>query len=144
MREYKYKFLHFFVASLGPLLLMSGLLLWAIYGKIIQPNDEVYTLVILIVPILLLSTLGALNQPNKITDDDITITFYGFGRKHAYKWTDIQYLKVKEFIFTDKVYLRVGRQGLLSGRYWFNVNSLSNGNKFMEKMKNFEAKLHPK
>lgn len=86
MKEYKYKFSIFLVSSLGPVILMIGLMLWGIIGTIKDPSNNLYRLASWVTPILLVSSLVALNQPDRITDDGETITFYGFGRQHAYGW----------------------------------------------------------
>lgn len=143
MKEYKYSFAFYFVSSLGPIILLTGLLVWGIMGRLEDSVNPIYHLVIIVVPVILLSSLVALNQPDKITDDEEIISFYGFGREHRYRWADIKFLKVKEFIFTDRILLRIGEPRVLGGRYWMNVDSLENGKQLLEKLKSYEIRLHP-
>lgn len=55
----------------------------------------------------------------------------------------MNYLRVREFMLTDRVLLRIGEPRLLAGRYWLNVDSLSGGRQLLEKLKQYEAVLHP-
>jgi hypothetical protein len=143
MKEYKYSRSTFVISSLGSLILMIGVMLWGLMGLIGDPHNYLYQLASYITPILLISTLISISNPDRITDDDETITFYGYGRAHSYKWNDLKNLRVKEFMITDRVLLRVGEQRILGGRYWINVDSLENGRQLLVKLKQYESILHP-
>lgn len=134
MKEYRYDTGYYLVSVLGPNIMMACLLVWAIYSRVQGENGLLQQLVITIVPLLLISSLVAMNQPRLITDDGETLTFYGFFQKHEYKWSEVQNLRIRRFIMTDKVLVRIGKDRLLAGRYWLDIDSLRGSGELLDKM----------
>jgi hypothetical protein len=134
MKEYRYDTGYYLVSVLGPNILMTCLLIWAVYCQIQGESSLLQKLVITIVPFLLFSSLLAMNQPRLITDDDETLTFYGFFQKHEYKWSEIETIRIRNFIMTDKVLVRIGKDRLLGGRYWLDTDSLRGCRELLDKM----------
>jgi hypothetical protein len=143
VKVYKYRPLKYFSSSIGPVMIIVFLLLLGIIGKMKDPSNGLYEALVIVLPVLLLFEIFALNQPAKITDDGEQISFYAYGRAHHFKWADLTYLKIKRFPLTSKVHLRIGRNNVLKGRYWFFPKELSNGQELMDKLSEWEQKLHP-
>lgn len=134
MREYRYDTGYYLVSVLGPNIMMVCVLVWAVYSLVQGENGPLQQLAVTIVPLLLISSLVAMNQPRLITDDGETLTFYGFFQKHEYKWSEIETIRIRSFILTDKVLVRIGKERLLSGRYWLDTDSLREARELMDKM----------
>lgn len=143
MKTYKYNSLRYFLAVTAQIILLIFILIWGVVGILGDNPQKIHTLVVIAIPVLLLTTIGAISQPDKVTDDGGTITFFGFGRKHEYYWHELNFLRVREFPFTDRVYIRVGKGKLFSGRYWLDILQFENGGELLEKFKEVERRLHP-
>mgnify|MGYP006888180136 CR=1 FL=1 len=143
LKIYKYNSLRYFLAVTAQIILLICILIWGILGILGNEPQNIHKLVVIVIPVLLITTIGSISQPDKVTDDDETITFFGFGRKHKYYWHDINFLRVREFPFTDRVYVRVGKGKLFSGRYWLDILQFENGKELLEKFKEIERILHP-
>ncbi len=138
MKEYNYPTGYYLVSILGPNILMVGVLIWGIYDRLSGDKSLLNQFVITFVPLLLLSSLAAMNQPHRITDDDEKITLYGFFQKHKYTWAEIEFLRIRRFIMTDRVLVRIGKERVLGGRYWLDTDSLQGSSELLEKMIPFD------
>ncbi|HWQ80182.1 MAG TPA: hypothetical protein VN381_15250 [Anaerovoracaceae bacterium] len=134
MKEYRYRIGYYLVSVLGPNIMMVCLLVWAVYGRVQGESGLLQQIVLTVVPLLLISSLIAMSQPRLITDDGETLTFYGFFQKHAYKWSEIRNLRIRRFIMSDKVLVRIGKDRLLAGRYWLDTDSLEGCSELLDKM----------
>ncbi|MBR0600594.1 hypothetical protein [Sinanaerobacter chloroacetimidivorans] len=134
MKDYSYRTGYYLVSILGPNIMMIGVLLWGIYDRLSGNNSLIHQFIITVIPLLLLSSFVAMNQPRRITDDGDNITFYGFFQKHAYKWSEIEFLRIRRFIMTDRVLVRIGKERVLGGRYWLDTDSLQGSRELLEKM----------
>lgn len=143
IKVYKYKTGKFLFASLGPVLLMSFLLVVSIIGYFEDPQNFIYQSLVFLLPVLLLFEVFALNQPTKIIDDQEKISFHAFGQSHVFRWAELEYLKIKRFPLTSKILLRIGPNRFLRGRYWLFPKELSNGEELLAKLTEWEKKLHP-
>lgn len=140
MKTYSYKSERYFFSLLAPVVLIFTILCYSIYMWFQSPRDSIYGMIITVLPLLLIMELWAINQPSKITDDGKYITFYAFGRSHRYKWDEIESLKLTTFPFNDRIYIRIGDNKALKGRYWINLNSMKDSRELVEKMKNLSVK----
>jgi len=140
MKVYKYSPIQYFASSIGPVILMIIILIYTIFIQIQTPIKGLNNTIIFIVSLLLLSELGALNQPQKITDDDQFLTFYGIGRKHIYKWSNIKSLKIKIFPLGNRLLIRIDNYGFSKGMYWID-KKMMNSIELINKLKEFEMKL---
>lgn len=134
MKTYGYKKGYYAVSILGPNIMIAALLLYAIFDRLAGNNSWIDQLAILMGPLLLFSGLVVANQPRQITDDGETLTFYGFFQKHEYKWSEINYVRIRKFSMTDKIFIRIGRERVLKGRYWLDMSSLSGSQELLEKL----------
>ncbi len=134
MKEYSYQRGYYLVSILGPNIMMAGVLAWAAYERLQGNAGMINQLILVAVPILLLSSLVAMNQPKRITDDGETIIFHGFFQKHDYHWSEITFLRIRRFIMTDRVYIRIGNDRFWRGRYWLDTDSLSSSGELLEKL----------
>lgn len=143
-KTYRYPFHVYLVSNLGPNILLIGLLIWGIVNRIQHPENWIPKLIIVVVPLLLFSAFVSLNQPSKITDDGKTITFYGYGRTHTYTWKKLNFLKIKKFMMSDKVLVRISEKNKSRGRYWLSLGSLENSKELLDKLYEYESKIHGK
>lgn len=143
IKVYKYKTAKVLLSSLGPVLLMTLLLVASIFAYIENRQNLIYQSLVVLLPVLLLFEVFALNQPTKIIDDQEKISFHAFGQSHAFRWAELNYLKIKRFPLTTKILLRIGPNRFLRGRYWLFPKELSNGDELMAKLTEWEKKLHP-
>lgn len=143
IKVYKYRTAKVLLSSLGPVLLMTFLLVVSIIAYIENPQNLIYQSLVILLPVLLLFEVFALNQPTKIIDDQEKISFHAFGQSHAFRWAELDYLRIKKFPLTTKILLRIGPNRFLRGRYWLFPKELSNGDELMAKLTLWEQKLHP-
>jgi hypothetical protein len=134
MKVYRYDFGYYLVSVLGPDILMICLFIWAVYSSAHGEGGIIQQFLLIVMPILLISSLIAMNQPHLITDDGEILTFYGFFQRHEYKWSEIQFLRIRRFIMSDKVLVRIGKERLLGGRYWIDTGSLQGSGELLDKM----------
>lgn len=118
MKQYRYSTPVLWLSIIFPVLLMSGLLIWAVYGVIMEEPLGIYQLILVAMPLLLLSSLIGLHNPSSITVTDEFIIFKGFGRKHQYKWKEVEELTLKDYGYVGKAFIKIGKYQLLGGRYW--------------------------
>ena len=143
IKVYKYKTGKVLLSSLGPVLLMTFLLVASIFAYLENRQNLIYQSLVVVLPVLLLFEVFALNQPTKIMDDQEKISFHAFGQSHVFKWAELNYLRIRKFPLTTKILLRIGPNRFLRGRYWLFPKELSNGDELMAKLTQWEQKLHP-
>lgn len=131
------------LSSYGAAVLLTIVFLVSIFQLWKTPDNKILQKMVIFIPLLLLIEFFTLNEPTKITDDGEYITFYAFGRKHAYKWTEMNQLKIKRFAMSDRVLVQIGNKWLY-GRYWLTKSSISNGSELLDKLISHENKLKKK
>lgn len=122
MKHYRYSTHALWLSIIFPVMLMIGLFIWAVYGVINSGPVGIYQLILVVMPILLLSSLIGLNNPSNITVTPESIVFEGFWRKHEYKWKDVEELTLKDYGYVGKAFIRIGKYRPLGGRYWVSSN----------------------
>ncbi|HHW03812.1 MAG TPA: hypothetical protein GXX35_13570 [Thermoanaerobacterales bacterium] len=140
MKIFKYKYSYYLVSQLIPGILIVGVFLWSIYQRILFPENILYRLLVIVMPVVILSTFVSLNTPHKVIIDKNMIHFYSFGMRHSYDLNKIKKISVKEFIFSDKYLVRLGEPSVLRGRYWISNNIIGHDELlkfFKEKEKSF-------
>lgn len=143
MKVYKYKYSYYLVSQLIPAILIIGVFIWTIYQRIYFPENIIYRLLIVVMPVVIISTFISLNTPHKVIIDGNNIHFISFGMKHSYDLAKIKKINVKEFIFSDKYLVRVGEPSVLRGRYWISNNIIGHDELlafFKEKEKYYDGK----
>lgn len=118
MKEYRYPLSQLVVSSIGPAVLMVGMLLWAVQGWLNMPANLMFRLVFWVVPVILLSTFVGLHQPTRVVIDEEAIRFGAFGREHIYRWKDVRRLRLVKAFLGERYYVQIGEPGLFRGRYW--------------------------
>lgn len=134
MKVYSYKMGYFLISVLGPNILMIAVLIWGINDRLQGNSSLLNQFIIMVIPFLLINALGASNHPYRVTDDGEKLIFHGFLLKHSYFWSDITFLRIRRFLMTDRILIRIGKQGLLRGRYWIDVDSLLGSDELIDKM----------
>ncbi|MDI3481271.1 MAG: hypothetical protein PWQ97_926 [Tepidanaerobacteraceae bacterium] len=143
MKVYKYKYSYYLISQLIPAILIIGVFVWSIYQRIYFPENILYRLLIVVMPVVIISTFITLNTPHKVIIDGDNIHFFSFGMKHSYDLSKIKKINVNEFIFSDKYLVRLGEPSVLRGRYWISNNILGHDELlafFKEKEKYFNTK----
>src|SRR5690606_8284940 len=105
-----------------PNLLMALILLWGIADVIQNGMSSFSQLVLVVMPILLLSSIVGVSNPSKVKIDDESISFYLFGRRHSYQWEAIDSLKLRRYDPIGKIYIGIGTKRIFGGRYWISSN----------------------
>lgn len=101
-----------------PVLLMVGLLIWAVYGLFSEGDLMIYKLTVYTMPVLLASSFFGLHNPSSIVVKDDSITFSGFGRSHMYTWEEAGIIYIKSYGYVGKTLIRLGKPRIFGGRYW--------------------------
>jgi hypothetical protein len=140
---YEYPHKHYFVSVIGPFLLLAVLLLISVARSLQGTATLLDELALIVVPVVLVVNVLGVSQPRKILDSDHSIVFEGLARRHEFAWRDVAVVKLKEFAFTDRIYLRVSRFSPLGGRYWFDANKYENFEELRQKLRRKEVELHP-
>jgi len=119
MKKYRYSKWMVCSKNFVPLILMVGLFGYGIYGYLIDEHNELYKLLILVMPFLILSSVIGLQFPSSITVTKEGILFEGFGRQHKYDWSEVKNeMKIKKYDFAGQIYIRIGNPRIFGGRYW--------------------------
>lgn len=132
--EYTYRKGYFVLSIVGPIVMLAGILLWAIFDRMAGNHNIISQMAITVVPVLLFSSLIAMNHPIKIVDDGKKLTFYGFYQQHEYNWSEIDYLRIRKFMMSDRIFLRIGKERVMGGRYWIDVDSMQGASELFKKM----------
>ncbi len=61
---------------------------------------------------------GTLNFPSRVERTDDGITFFRYGRAHAFAWRDVRAVRVRRFLVRDRVLVRLEPSTAIRGRYW--------------------------
>ena len=118
MKHYRYSTTVFWFSIIFPVILMIGMFIWAINSLINNGSEGIYLLVLIVMPLLFVSSVIGLNNPSQITVSSEAIAFIGFWRKHEYKWQEVTEFTVKDYGYVGKSFIRIGNFRLLGGRYW--------------------------
>lgn len=133
----------YFLSVIGQRLLLVVLLVLSISRTVSGQASRIDEIVVYLVPALfLINTLG-IRQPKRIVVTTTGIAFEGIRGRHEYRWSDLGILKVTEFIMTDRIYLRIGRQRVFSGRYWIDSGKYPGFEDVLAGLKKKEIELHP-
>jgi hypothetical protein len=118
MKRYQYAKPVLWVSIILPIFLMVGLLFWSVYRSLIEGPLPLYQFLMLIMPLLIISSVVSLHNPSSVTVTSEYIVFEGFGRKHLFNWEEIEIITVKDYGYVGKSFIRVGRYSPFKGRYW--------------------------
>lgn len=141
MKTYTYKNVRYLMAVKLPAFLMLVSFLYSMLILSEKPKSALYFIVAVCSLLVFLNFVITLSFPEVIKDDDNEIQFCSFGRKHTYYWNDVKKMKVKEINFAKKIYLRIGDNTLLRGKYWIDIEMFNDGKELYDKFKFYENKL---
>ena len=65
------------------------------------------------------------------------------GRRHVTKWSEMTALKVREFAFTDRVFIRIEPSSFLAGAIWVDMGKYPGFPELRLKLLAKERELHP-
>lgn len=119
---YKYPVTNYLMNILVPIFVMVGLIIWAITGTVNEGLTPLYKLIFTVVPILLFFGVLGLSNPSKVEVTDEKIIFSAIGMSHVFNWNEVRSLKLKNYHYIGKMYVRVGNPTFLRGRYWISSN----------------------
>lgn len=141
--EYTCGFYRYVVSVIGPAVLILGLFIVIFLRVAGGHSTKMEQTGIVILAIMLFFTVLSANQPYAFVIDSEKIRIRSYWKKMDYYWKDLYNLRIKEFGFVDRVYIRIGPSKLLSGRYWLDVHMFSKGKALMSFLKIIEGTLHP-
>lgn len=117
-KSYSYRQSKIVMSFLLPTILMIGLFIWGLYGLVTVGPLWLYKLIVMVMPVLFLSSFWGLHHPTAVQLTDRGIAFKSFGLKHEYAWDAVETLKLKQYPLAGKTYIRIGEPRLFGGRYW--------------------------
>ncbi len=141
--EYTCGSFRYMISVVVPAFLILGLLIFFAFKVAGGHPTRLEQTGVLVLPIVLFFSVLSANQPFAFIIDSEKLKIKSYWKKTDYAWKDLSSLKIKEFGFVDRVYIRVGAGRLLSGRYWLDVNVVNNGRALMDFLKIIEGTLHP-
>ncbi len=103
----------------------------------------------LTLPLMVLSLLifldhfVSLSHPEKVTISDQSIEFSCFGRSHHYTFDQIKRINIRKTAFSKNIYIRINEAGLLKGRYWLQIETLSDGQELQAFIQKLVELKHP-
>jgi len=133
----------YWAGTLGPLLLLTALLMVGVLRIAGGTSTKLDTYIVIVVPIILIFNIFGAQQPKRIIDTQEALIFEGAGQRHVFHWDSIRTLKVKEFAFTDRIYIRISPSSFFSGRYWIDMNKYPHFNELKNLLLKKEGELHP-
>ena len=141
--EYACGFYRYVVSVIGPAVLILGLFIVILFRVAGGHSTRMEQTGIVILAIMLFFTVLSTNQPYAFVVDNEKIRIKSYWKKMDYYWKDLYNLKIKEFGFVDRVYIRIGPSKLLSGRFWLDVHMFGRGKALISFLKVIEGSLHP-
>jgi hypothetical protein len=81
--------------------------------------------------------------PREVTVDDESISFTCFGRTDTYRFADIDDIRVREFPYAYKSYVRINGGGMLKGRYWVRGQWFDDGEELYRRITDIECTIMP-
>ncbi len=103
----------------------------------------------LLVPVMVVclytywETYVSIANPQEIIIDDRAIIFKGCGKTHEFLWKDIYSFRVKEFVTSRKIFLRINKADMTRGRYWINCMYFNDTDELYMFLRDKEYEIHP-
>jgi len=133
----------YWIGTLGPLLLLVALLLVTLLRVAAGETNRIDRLVLIVVPIVIIVNVLGMKQPRLIIDSPETLIFEGMGRRTVYRWRQMTALKVREFAFTELMFIRIEPSWFLGGAYWVDQSKYPGFAELRAKLLARERELHP-
>lgn len=70
------------------------------------------------IPLVLAAAIGTLHAPTSVELDDQGVAFAAYGRAHRFRWRDVERVRVRRFLVSDRVLVRLSPAPPWRGRYW--------------------------
>ncbi|WP_152657855.1 hypothetical protein [Oceanobacillus sp. CFH 90083] len=118
MKHYQYTTVKFLTTVLLPVIIMIGLLLW---GTVLFLSGEQMTFAQVLIygsSILLFFSIAGIHTPSWIKLDDEKIIVHAFFVTHTFYWRDLSFVQLRVYKQTGKLYIRLGTNKIIKGRYW--------------------------
>lgn len=123
---------------------LSGLIVIYMLGEYLTSSATEFTLPFgLLALIIFLDHFVSLSHPEQVTLSDHELVFSGFGRHHTYTFDGIKRINIRKTAFTKSIYVRINEASLLKGRYWLNIETLSEGKELQEFLTKLVETKHP-
>jgi hypothetical protein len=123
---------------------LSGLIVIAMGVEVLTSSTTQYTFPFgLLALIIFLDHFVSLSHPEKVTLSDQDIVFSGFGRHHVYTFDKIKRINIRKTAFTKSIYVRINDASLFKGRYWLQIETLSEGKELQEFLTKLVEAKHP-
>jgi len=133
----------YWIGTLGPLLVLVALLAVSIIRLSTGSPLRLDNYVVVVIPVVLLVNIIGMRQPRRIVDTQAALVLEGMRQRQVFPWNEMTSLKVREFAFTDRMYLRIEPSGLLSGACWIDQGKYPRFAELREKLLAKERELHP-
>jgi len=93
--------------------------------------------------LIFLDHVLSLSHPETVTIDDSSIELSGFGRHHRYALDEIRRINVRKNAYSKSLYVRINEAGLLKGRYWLQIDKISDGQELQKVLESLVEQKHP-
>ncbi|WP_339285801.1 hypothetical protein [Oceanobacillus sp. FSL K6-3682] len=141
MKHYQYTTSKFVTTVLLPLIIMIGLLIWGILLLLSGEQTPFAQLLIYGSAILLFFSIIGIHTPGWIKLDDEKIILHAFFVTHEFYWKELSFVQLRVYQQTGNLYIRLGTNKFIKGRYWITSDIKGYDNLFEElKTKSFVEK----
>ncbi len=124
--------------------ILAALVFMMMSFDLITDQQNVTTVPFAVLALLIfLDHVLALSHPEVIRSGEGWIEFSGFGRTHHYRVEDIQRINIRKTAFSKSIYVRINNAGLLKGRYWLQIEQLSDGQDLQKVLEALVELKHP-
>ena len=126
-----------------PTILAALVFLVMIYEVVTNKATSTNVPIAVLALIIFLDHYLALSHPEKVKTTGQSIEFSCFGRSHHYTFDDIRRINIRKTAFSKSIYVRINGAGLLKGRYWLQIEQLSQGTELQVFLENLVELKHP-
>lgn len=123
---------------------LAALVLVMMMSDLITGQETAITIPFAILAgLIFLDHFLALSHPDKVSTSEGWIEFTCFGRTHHYPVSKIQRINIRKTAFSKSIYVRINNAGLLKGRYWLQIEQLSDGQDLLKDLESLVELKHP-
>jgi hypothetical protein len=120
-----------------------GIIIFSIYMIIIDNYRPIFILVAVVSAYSVWNSFISKSNPGKIILEEDGITFDSFGRQSKFLFSEITKFLAKDFRGSGKIFLRINKPGLFSGRYWIHTREFNDPYELYLFIMKLEHQIHP-
>ena len=141
MKKYTYnKTLYIFDVFITGIVAMGTLIIATIY---LHSQPALYLLAALVCVYTMWNCFISKVHPQYITITKEKLLFNSFNRVDEFKVDEIKKYNLREFSSSGKIYLRINKSNLFSGRYWINTKNYNSSKELFDYLRELDTQLNP-